>query len=267
MTSQRLRMMARFSVNLCALLFISGILAFPAAAPAAPTAVLLQLVNEQTSPPYSRPPAAFQYSNRLSEGPGAVGDGLLDHSPGLAALVYNPPFNVTGPGYNPPGYYPGYFYDVTLHLDGLFAVGDAQSVDVNPPIGPTILSQKLGPGSFELTCTGGQVTLLKGSIADVALVGVAGDTTASFMSTHVTYQSGILYDALGPAGFSKQGSLSVSLGLDSPLTFIDGTSPQIAPFTATIAYMPGQFSVTAPEPAALWLVALGSIALLRRRRH
>jgi len=149
------------------------------------------------------------------------------------------------------------FYDVTLKIFGLAAAG--------PPVtyGTTVI-QALGSGSFELWSTGPvgqQQLLLSGDIGDDAsFVGYVGKTVG-WLQGGVTFNSGLIKDALVAAGGTLDGgSLSWSL-----LDIGGGVKITGGGLAAFGADMTGQFNAM-PEPATLCLLGLGVVGILAGRR-
>jgi hypothetical protein len=150
------------------------------------------------------------------------------------------------------------FYDVTLKVFGLLAAG--------PPVtyGTTVI-QNLGSGSFEFWSTGlvgGQQLLLSGDIGDDAsFVGYVGKTVG-WLQGGVTFESGLIKDALVAAGGTlTDGSLSWSLLDIGP----GGVKISGGGLSAFGADMTGQFNAM-PEPATLCLLGLGVVGILAGRR-
>lgn len=205
-------------------------------------------------------------SRSLTQGPGATGNG-----DGVAAVV-NPSLQTAGgliiqTPVALPLLTPGAVvtatgstvYDVSLRFDsGWDLNGSAVSNTVLPGI--TVVSQAVNTGRFSLVATDGTTVLLTGTITSAVINGLAGQTTGSVQSTTVTYDGGLIKNAVTAGTLS--GSLSWSLlDISSDLATSNG---QLSPFNAN---MTGLFSTPAiPEPATMGLFGLAAAGALARRR-
>jgi hypothetical protein len=203
----------------------------------------------------------------LTQGPGATGNG-----DGVAAVL-NPSLQTAGgliiqTPVALPLLTPGAVvsatgttvYDVSLRFDsGWDLNGSAVTNTIVPGI--TVVSQALNSGRFSLLATDGTTVLLTGTISSAVINGLAGQTTGSVQSTTVTYDGGLIKNAI--TGGTLSGSLSWSLlDVGSGLSVDSG---QLAPFSAN---MTGLFSTPAiPEPATMGLFGLAAAGALARRRN
>jgi len=206
--------------------------------------------------------------SQLVQRPGSVGnnDGTLppdQQTPG--GLNIQTPLKIVDGFGNP---YPGStittadnsttFYDVTLQVTGLSAVG-------NPGNFGGLVYQWLGSGTFTFLSTGTTPqTLLTGTIDDAVVVGLLNQTTGSIQSSTVTYTGGLIKDALVAAGGTlTDASLSWSILNVSGGLKVVGTG-SLATLQSFGADMTGQFNAL-PEPATLCLMGLGAVVVLVRR--
>jgi hypothetical protein len=149
------------------------------------------------------------------------------------------------------------FFDVTMVLSGLPAVGTVQA------LGGAVF-QGIGTGEFQLLSTaqgGPSQVLLAGTIDDGLITGTG--TAGNVISTHVTYTSGLIYDKLIASGLSAGGgSLSFNMiEITPPLPGGPGGT-----LTAFAADAGGLFGVV-PEPATASVLVLGAAGLGMRRRR
>jgi hypothetical protein len=200
----------------------------------------------------------------LRAGPGSQGNGdgtLLPANQTPGGLMIETPYAVPGlmdgKVANPDG--TASFYDVTLSLTGLA---------VSAPAGGSgsLVYQPLGSGQFELTSTDGKAVLLNGYVSDAVIIS-STQGQGTVLSAHIQYWGGEIFKALTQAeglGNPKSlpGELSWSLLNMQAAPPMDLPGAYMPEFTADTV---GQFSVTVPEPASLGLLAIGVLALLRRR--
>jgi hypothetical protein len=203
---------------------------------------------------------------QLSDGTGSLGNGDGALPPGtqtVGGLIIQTPVSIVAPG-SVASTGGTTLYDVSLSVNGWNTTAAAVTSVIVPPAFPdpglSIVSQPLGSGRFTLTATDHTTVLLTGTITNSIIVGLSGQTTGSIQSTTVTYDGGLIKNAI-TAG-TLPGSFSWSLlDISSDLAIDSG---QLAPFTAN---MTGLFSTPViPEPASLGLFGLvGVTAMLRRR--
>jgi hypothetical protein len=227
-----------------------------------------ELVNFKPDPVSTTLDEIGWTGTQLVQRPGSVGnnDGTLpadQQTPG--GLNIQTPLKIVDGLGNP---YPGStintsdssttFFDVTLQVSGLSAVG-------NPVKVGGLVYQWLGSGTFTFLSTGvSPQTLLTGSIDDAVIVGLQGQTAGSIQSSTVTYTGGLIKDALlATGGTLTDASLSWSiLDIGGGLKVV-GTG-SLAALQLFGADMTGQFNAL-PEPATLCLMGLGAVVVLVRR--
>ena len=155
------------------------------------------------------------------------------------------------------------FFDTTLVLAGNAPVG-APGV-----IAGIIVGQPTGAGNFDILSTDPDgagpllpILLLSGTIANGAVGGFLGGSTASYQSNTITYTGGAILPALVANNFALVGDLSIAMIDVSPALAV-AQRGTLAPFTANAS---GLFSaVVVPEPTTLGVLALGAAAAFRRR--
>jgi hypothetical protein len=236
----------------------------------AANAAPLQLVDFKPDPaPLGFPEVNFDITtaNELKADIGATGNSSVGSPGGL--LIETPFLLDLGPDYagsvNPTAFGTTQFKDVTLVLNGL-----AATTLVSTNIGPmTTLTQFLSDGTYELKSfdpvgDAPAVTLLKGTISGAVIQGAKGGNSAAVFSAVVTYDEGVIRDALVAAGGETTGDLSWSLLPVTP-AFDIGVTPQLSSFSADLT---GQFGTPRiPEPSMAGLLVLGGLGLVARRRR
>jgi hypothetical protein len=149
------------------------------------------------------------------------------------------------------------FYDAAISLQGFAVSAPAQNVF-------NTLVQPLGSGVFSLTSTTG-VVLLHGTVGSSTIAGSNGSGAgALFSANNVTYDGGLIYNQLvADGGTLINNDFSFSFANVSPTFSIAAASGFLTPFTtdATGLYMADAI----PEPASLGALAVGALALTRRR--
>ncbi len=121
-----------------------------------------------------------------------------------------------------------------------------------------------GPGPLQ------PVLLLQGTVKAGTIAALDGFSTASVLSAQVTYNGGIIFDALNSIGGTPTGSLSWSM-LDAVNTVTGdpeltiGSNGYVVPFQANAT---GLFSTPAvPEPTTASILAASALGMLVRRRR
>lgn len=215
-------------------------------------------------------------ARELYAGPGAQGDGgftttggltieaagfpgLLPTDPGLLASVQPQPTSTL-------------FHDVTLVLANL-KEDKVSGLSETPIFGVgTLYTQPLEDGTFELwswnnpSDANPSELLLKGTIENAVVSGLAGSPTGAVLSAQVTYTGGLIHAALVAKGGLTTGDLSWSLlDITPKINKVLGTPPLLGDFKANAT---GQFSSPAiPEPASIGLLAISMVGLAARRRR
>ena len=189
-------------------------------------------------------------------------------SPTTAEFVYDGTTLGVGPGADPTlgslhlvSPYGGPFAGASLTLMGL--------ADLAPTVtygfyGATGFVQPLGSGTFTFMASDKITTLLTGTIDSAMIAGILSNAAGGVLTfdAAVKYTGGTIL-AASPYKVDDRGEFSWSLLLYDGATFgLDGSS-QLLGFDANGV---GQFNITVPEPAAMSLLALGAVAVLRRRK-
>lgn len=245
------------------------------AASSADAALLVDFRPEPISP------NQFEFSLsglNLEEASGALGNGDGAADPTLqtpGGLFMQTPFNIPTILGLPVAAFGGVagpagtvFYDTSLTFDDLNLNGPATRTEIIPG-SLYILSQNHVSGRFTLTTTDpagptGSQVLLTGTIGIAALTGAEGGNAGDVQSNTITYDGGLIYDALVAAGGTATGSMSLTL-TDTSAPFQQGPVEGLQGFSA---HMTGLFSTPAvPEPATMSVLALAMVRLLARRRR
>jgi len=191
-------------------------------------------------------------------------------SPTTPEFVYDGTVLGVGPGADPASgslhvvspYGASPFAGASLTLTPLADV--LPTFTYTPFPGNTGFVQPLGPGTFSFLASDDITVLLTGTIDSAMIAGMVGNAAGGVLTLDgaVTYTGGTILDA-SPYKAGDQGEFSWSLLLYDGATFgLDGSS-QLLGFDANGV---GQFNIV-PEPAAMSLLGLGALALIRRRKR
>jgi hypothetical protein len=245
------------------LLGVCAALALPMGlASAASGAVLVDFKPFPASP--TTPEFSFNGTN-LDEAAGSIGNlnGALPPAAQTApGLQYDVPFAlppVTGSVFNPISGSTT-LYDCSLAITGFAVAANAQNFFGT-------LVQPLGAGDFTLTATDGTL-LLHGTVASSAITGAnGGGAGAVFSANNVSYDSGLIFNALVANGGTTTGNdFSFSLLDVTPGFGINDSTNHLNAFTANAT---GLYNADVlPEPTGLAVLgALAAGTLVRRRRQ
>ena len=223
--------------------------------------------------PISDPAPGFQWDGTtLTAGSGMTsnGDGN-NEAPGGNGIFTKPglrievPFVIHGVSSSSPTATTTTFFDSSMSVTGLTAVGNATNVG-------GLLIQNLTAGGFTIMSSndtvGGAVLLLSGTIGDASLSGINDSNTGSVISATVTYLGGLVFNQMLASGLGTTGSRSASLVDIIPTLSINPATHHLSAFSSNSS---GLFDthVTAavPTPGALpvGLALIGGYGLLRRK--
>jgi hypothetical protein len=250
------------------------------------------LVDFKPNPSDSKPEITFTQvgpDRVLAAGLGAIGTGdgeaYVQSATAMASggLFLQTPVVIPTIGFIPVAHYGGTvtptattFEDTTLVLSDLKAAGSDILTLIPDPDGPgpltgiSIITQAFTPGHFELWSTAptdspsGEALLLSGDISGLLVTGIVGSQSSSMYTGNlsITYTGGAILSAWEATGGTNMGDLSISLLNLIPSVAGDPPPGQLQPF---ISDATGIFSAV-PEPSALGLMGLSSLALIARRR-
>jgi hypothetical protein len=216
-------------------------------------------------------PNLEEASGALGNGDGAADPatqtpgGLIIQTPVNIPTILGLPVAIFGGAVGPAG---TVFYDTSLTFEDLNATGPATRTEIIPGA-LYVLSQNHLTGRFTLTTTdpaGPDVpqVLLTGTIASATLSGVEGGNAGDVQSNTITYDGGLIYNALLAAGGTATGSMALSLA-DTSAPFQQSPIEGLQGFNA---HMTGAFSTPAvPEPATMSVLGIATVGLLARRRR
>lgn len=215
-------------------------------------------------------------ARELYAGPGAQGDGSFTSTGGLTIEASGfPGLVLTDPNLAAsvqPQSTSTLFHDVTLVLSNL-KEDKVSGLSETPIFGVgTLYTQPLEDGNFELWSWNNPADpnpgelLLKGTIDNAVISGLAGAPAGAVLSAQVNYTGGLIYQALIAKGGQTTGDLSWSLlDITPKITKVAGNPALLGSFSANAT---GQFSSPAiPEPASVGLLAISMIGLAARRRR
>jgi hypothetical protein len=230
-------------------------------ATSASAAVLVDFKPFPASP--TTPEFLFDGTN-LNEAAGSIGNGdgaLAPINQAAPGLQFDVPFIIPAVAGSSINGVSGSttFYDATLAIGGFGASAGAQNFFGT-------LVQPLGPGDFTLTATDGTL-LLHGTVTSSAITGGnGGGAGATFSSSNVSYDGGLIFAALAGSGGSATGNdFSFSLLDVTPGFGINGGTTFLNAFTANAT---GLFNAAVlPEPTGLAVAGLLAAGALGRRRR
>lgn len=215
-------------------------------------------------------------ARELYAGAGAQGDGSFASTGGLTIEAAGfPGLTPVDPGLIASVQFEStstLFHDVTLVLSNL-KEDKVAGLSETPIFGVgTLYTQPLEDGDFELwswnnpSDANPSELLLKGTIANAVISGLAGAPSGAVLSAQVTYTGGLIHAELVKKGGTTSGDLSWSLlDITPKIQKVAGTPPLLGDFVANAT---GQFSSPAiPEPASIGLLAISMVGLAARRRR